>query len=205
MDRVILTFFLEHTSREVDLDLPTNVPFTHMMQAIAAALDLQEETETRAYQPMHESIWLSFQSTFPKKVDIHPAQTIADVCLLDGSIIRVQKSAPPLAELITLDGQHIFYVYEPRALLGRPPRDPSLHRPGWQFIDLTLVDPERTTSRPHARLEWIEGRWYLEPFPQTMNPTRYEGHILHERTVIEHGRVLQLGNVQLQFKIFGQP
>lgn len=68
-------------------------------------------------------------------------------------------------------------------------------------VDLSAVDPQKTTSRRHATLFFRDGQWYLREEVGVRNGTFLNGQRLvagEERTV-SHGDRLRFGLVELEF------
>nr|WP_290665590.1 EsaB/YukD family protein [Ardenticatena sp.] len=196
MERVVVT--LTSQNRSIDADIPAMIPLVDMMWTIADALDLRRREND---EWTSSRIWLEFRLEFPKQRILRPEQTLIDARVLDGARIRVIRARPPLYALYAPGHRKAFYVYEERAILGRPPRDGVPQGGGEVFIDLSDLDVERTVSRPHAIIERKEQGYFLIPRSGTTNPTRYEDDVIEEPVILKDGALFQLGDVQLLFRL----
>jgi pSer/pThr/pTyr-binding forkhead associated (FHA) protein len=63
--------------------------------------------------------------------------------------------------------------------------------------DIKLRD--QAVSRPHARLELVEGVWYLTDLG-SVNGTFVNGHPVHQSIVMQEGMVIIMGETQMVFR-----
>jgi len=203
MQRLVVT--LVYQQKNIDVDIPATLPFIKMMTILANVLEIEQKiTELHEEEQPEIPLWLDFQVEYPVKVKIHPHQSPLEVGILDGARIRVHNIPAPFYFLhATGEGgqQKTWYVYRERAMLGRRPRDNFHHQEGETFIDVTDLDTNRTTSRPHAIIEKQGDQWMLIPLPNTTNPTQFEGEVIEHPVPLPDGASFALGNVQCTFHL----
>lgn len=201
MQRLVVT--LVYQQKNMDVDIPMNLPFIKMLTIFANVLEIEQKiTELHEVEQPEMPLWLDFQVEYPVKVKIHPHQSPLEVGILDGARIRVHKVPAPFYFLhATGEGgeQNTWYVYRERAVLGRRPRGDYNHQENEIFIDVTDIDKNRTTSRPHAIIEKQNDQWMLIPLPKTTNPTQFEGKVIEQPVPLPDGASFALGSVQFTF------
>ncbi|MFH1017368.1 MAG: cyclic nucleotide-binding domain-containing protein [Pseudomonadota bacterium] len=114
-----------------------------------------------------------------------------------------EKGPPPLAELFHRDSGEVFQVTKERSTVGR--LDPATNIV--PDIDLAGVDVERRVSRRHARLEWIDGQFFLTEEPGVANGT-YSGPTKLKPGVptrLEDDGRVRFGNVEFRFVLKTTP
>lgn len=111
------------------------------------------------------------------------------------SFIHKPRQAP--AFLSTANGR-VFAILRNPAYVGRPK--------GTEFsaymldIDLSTEDPNRTVSRPHARISHEDSQYFIESLVE-YNLTYVNGQPvpLHEKHLLCHGDEVCFGEVELVF------
>ncbi len=130
---------------------------------------------------------------------LSPSQSVEQAGIKNGD--RLIFSIAPAGKRIFLlsEKNHIFDLTSQPALLGRPDTDKSLTA-DMLAVNLTNLDPERTVSRPHARITWVAERFLVESVNENnltyINEIPVQVGILQS---IQHGDWLRLGKVKLQF------
>lgn len=93
----------------------------------------------------------------------------------------------------------VFELRRQRALIGRPNIQAGMSSEMLD-VDLSALDPDRTTSRPHARISYDEGQYYLESLRNEnrayVNEQAIEPGI---RRRLVPGEWLRFGAVRMQF------
>ena len=106
---------------------------------------------------------------------------------------------PVHAVLIAPDGQKLW-LRRGRALIGRA--DETLGYPADFFdVELTPFDPDRTVSRPHALIVYLEGSFTVRDLYSQSGVLINGSHISPSQAQpIYDGDVLTFGSVALQFR-----
>jgi CRP-like cAMP-binding protein len=111
--------------------------------------------------------------------------------------------APPVAtELALLVGEEkemgSFSLSKPTVLIGR--RDPVTNL--MPDVDLSAVDPDRSVSRRHARMQLVDGQFLLTEEPGVANGTYVGGkRIVPGRPVpVKNGNRVSFGKVSFKFQ-----
>lgn len=118
----------------------------------------------------------------------------------------VRDSTPPQLEgfgptvhsaLLAEDGQ-VFRLSQPVTVIGRPGNVEH----GKVDIDLSVLDPQKSTSRPHARIDLRKGQYYVRDLMSSngvmVNKVRITPAV---DCPLQDGDKLQLGNVKLTFRV----
>ncbi len=114
--------------------------------------------------------------------------------------IRPPGAAPTAAHglLRAANSGPVFSLTRQVSWIGRPnPKEGLLA----VDVDLTSLDPSRSTSRPHARILWENGQHYLESL-RADNPAFVNGSPLMpgQRQLLRAGDRLSFGKVTLTFE-----
>lgn len=118
----------------------------------------------------------------------------------------VQQETPPEfagfgpsvhSALLAEDGQ-VFRLSQPITIIGRPGKTEH----GKVDVDLSVLDPNKSTSRPHARIELRKGQFFVRDLMSS------NGVVVNKMRItpavdcaLQDGDKLQLGNVKLTFRI----
>lgn len=184
MDYVVVT--VETTPQEsVDLALPLGVSTQTLAEAIARVIGrVQSEG----------SIYLLALKTAEGMIRLSPNATLADVSVLEGSILRVESIAQQVKGAVNAwleaESGQAFALDTDTILIGR--RDPK--RGILVDVDLTPLDRERVVTRRHAGIE-KQGTDYLLTDLGSINGTFLNGERLqpHVPHPLRDGDALRFG------------
>jgi hypothetical protein len=104
---------------------------------------------------------------------------------------------------LTAENGQVFDLFKQSALIGRPNPQKQL-LPEMVDVDLTPLDPEHTTSRPHAKITRNQGTYYIESLNE--NNLVYVNNIAVPIGILQPLKPkdwLRFGKVKLQFNLSG--
>jgi len=170
MTHAVVTVEINPATR-VDLALPLNIPNRVLADAIAQALEVDNEGKQEYSLAV---------KTEQGMVRIPAQSTLGDASVLDGFRLQLvpEKDAPPSrkvsarAYLESASGQ-TFPLDSDTIMVGRK----DLKRGVMVDIDLTSLDTRKIVSRKHTILEEKKGEWFLID-QGSANGTWLNGHQL---------------------------
>lgn len=126
-------------------------------------------------------------------------QTLEDAKVKAGAVLVFDKrDREKRAHLRAENGQQ-FHVTNQTTLIGRPKSGNQSNQEVLN-VDLSELDPHRTTSRPHARITKKQGVFFVESLHQA-NLTFVNGMPVHIGVLhpLKPGDWLRMGRIRLQF------
>jgi pSer/pThr/pTyr-binding forkhead associated (FHA) protein len=121
--------------------------------------------------------------------------------LASAKSVRPEASAPPrntLAQLVG-EGNIVFAITKETTLIGR--QDPVTNL--LPDIDLTAADPQRSVSRRHAKLQLLDGQFFVIEEVGVSNGTFIDGTRLKpgQPAPVANGATVTFGRLALRFNL----
>ncbi len=203
MWRVIVTVRHRHDQAGIDLEVPAEVPLTHLTRLISDALNWDNGTP---------GCPVDYIIREARSGRILPQQSsLAELNLWDGSCLLFE----PISHRTTTNDAQL----QPAMLISESGRQyPLTRRMHYlgrststgsnddSLIDLKPEPQSKTVSRRHAEIRHEQDNWVLYCLPSAQNPTLHNGSPLEhsQRCFLEDGDWVQLGMVKLKFHITGK-
>lgn len=160
----------------------------------------------REYKLSDDNYCLTLDST---STPLHEDKTLQQLGIRIGAVLEFRKgdsdgkkaSGNRGRALLRAPSGVIFELRRDPALIGRPNSHSRLSSEMLD-VDLSALDPDRTSSRPHARISYIGTEYYVESL-RNDNPT-FVGEqpvAVGTQRRLASGEWLRFGVVRLQFLI----